>query len=429
MKVIEKIGEGGFGIVEKCELPNGEIAARKTFIVNLKYDPDINDMLRKRFIREVNVLGTLDSNYFTPVLNSDLECDNPWYLMPLAAKNFKLEIVKCKSEGTTPWEGLFAILESLIKLHEAGYCHRDLKPDNVLLFGQIWKLADFGFISAPEDSTTTLMSSHLTGAGTLLYMAPEQEQKLGNATHLSDIYSFGCILHDCFGNSPRLPFQRHTVPGKFNGIVQKCTELLPEDRFESVTDLKDAIESILNLSNYKSPGLLAQEWINKFQPQNSPSNNTVRNFFYFIMDTQNAAAVNLIFSAFNTTIFDSILRSGGTTANEIAKLYCKWSDRSFSFDECNKIADNLYWIYNNFDVNIKALATIATAILGSRHSRWYVMKKVAKMCDNQIDEDLCDEIIGLVVVDKHLRIYLRDCIKFDHGEDVCHPKIAKYLSI
>jgi serine/threonine protein kinase len=214
MNIIRQIAHGGFGVVEEVELESGERRARKTFApradVLAAGDPD---KLRSRFIREVRVQEALPQGSFVPILDFDLECPVPWYLMPLADKNFKEEIDEARRAGTIPKAGIADILNGLEELHALGYVHRDLKPENVLLHAGAWKLCDFGLVMLPPTDNSSRLTSSASTWGTWEYWSPEQAGGMRDVTAATDIYAFGCILHDIFDGSRRIPLQQHSCTG------------------------------------------------------------------------------------------------------------------------------------------------------------------------------------------------------------------------
>jgi serine/threonine protein kinase len=211
MQILGNISRGGFGRVEKIKTRDGDIVARKVFdpLPDIVAAADISK-LKKRFRREVRVQSSLSGDYFIPVLDSDLESENPSFIMPLAEKNFWEEIQDSRSKNKIPLESLADILNALEELHSLGYVHRDLKPQNILFQAGRWKLSDFGLV-LPVTGATTKLTSLDSAWGTAGYCAPEQAEDFRNSTPSVDIYAFGCILHDLYGSSPRVPYQKYTL--------------------------------------------------------------------------------------------------------------------------------------------------------------------------------------------------------------------------
>src|ERR1700690_3872355 len=94
MKVLRLIDRGGFGRVEEVQITNRKRAARKVFDPQMALTPEDLAKLLLRFKREVKVQEQLPSHIALSVLRKDLKAPQPWYLMPLAEKNYRQQIAE-----------------------------------------------------------------------------------------------------------------------------------------------------------------------------------------------------------------------------------------------------------------------------------------------------------------------------------------------
>jgi Tol biopolymer transport system component len=166
------------------------------------------------------------------------------------------------------------ICDALAAAHRKGIIHRDLKPANILVTRTGIKLLDFGLAKlgaagtgqavAPAGDATFTMA--LTGkneiVGTLYYMSPEQLQASDRDIDArSDIFSFGVVLYELLtgkrafeGSSPAsviaaimerpAPSIGEVAPPSLDRVLQTCLAKDPDDRWQSVRDLKRELEWI-----------------------------------------------------------------------------------------------------------------------------------------------------------------------------------------
>jgi serine/threonine protein kinase len=131
-----------------------------------------------------------------------------------------------------------------------GVVHRDIKPENILLdrHGRV-KIADFG-LAKLVGPTQPAERITVTGKamGTPHYMAPEQWEKPLDVDHRADIYSLGVVLYEMLtGELPvgrfAPPSQKAGVDVRLDSVVLRAIEKQPEERFQKMSEMKDAVEA------------------------------------------------------------------------------------------------------------------------------------------------------------------------------------------
>lgn len=180
-------------------------------------------------------------------------------------KGHKLSDELCESGFKSPrtFEEIYnlfiQILDGVEYIHSKNICHGDIKPQNILTDGKIAKITDFGTSKLIED----LFIKTIDGGGTWAYMAPEVAGS--NQRYLnSDIYALGVLLYKFLtGRTPHetanqlinnVPYPK---PREINENISIAVELVilkllkrdPSERYQSVSEVKKDLKSILNENN------------------------------------------------------------------------------------------------------------------------------------------------------------------------------------
>jgi eukaryotic-like serine/threonine-protein kinase len=252
-KILEKLGQGGMGVVHKA------FDSKLERTVAIKFLPvhiGSNQDDKQRFKNEAKAASSLDHSNICTVYAIDETDEGSLYIVMAYYEGTSLGALI--EQGPLPISDLLnyctQAASGLQKAHGSGIVHRDLKPDNLLITseGQV-KIIDFGLAKAANQS---LLTKSGTTLGTAPYMSPEQAQGL-NVDHRTDIWSLGVVLYEMI--TGQRPFKseyesalvysilnetpepvtavRTGVPMDLERIVNKCLEKDPNDRYQHVDEL------------------------------------------------------------------------------------------------------------------------------------------------------------------------------------------------
>jgi serine/threonine protein kinase len=272
-QLVEKIGEGGMGVVWKAL----DTTLNRDVAIKILPAGFINDAERlARFEREAQLLASLNHPNIAGIYGLHEAEDLRFLAMELVEGE---DLAERLTRGVPPIEESLEIArqiaEALEVAHESGIIHRDLKPANVRITpdGKA-KVLDFGLakgLEAPASGGDSAASPTITSLGTVAgvilgtaaYMSPEQARGQV-ADRRADVWSFGALLYEMLGGSR--PFEGDTIsdtlaavlraepdwarfqsrtPAAVQRLVKRCLLKDPRRRLQSIGEARARIEDVI----------------------------------------------------------------------------------------------------------------------------------------------------------------------------------------
>lgn len=283
-RIQSQLDEGGMGLVYQAEhVRLKRPVAVKVMASHLSQDPNAV----ARFTREAEIISQIHHPHVVQVIDFDRTEDGRLYLVMELLKGRPLDAVMSRHRQLAVGPAVRVAVQTagaLSAAHQAGIVHRDLKPANIFLVDTgselFVKLLDFG-ISKRAEAETRQGQRKLTGEfdilGTPEYMAPEQALgKTAEVDARGDQYAVAVILYEML--TGRVPFTasdvmellqrvirdvpvppselRDDLPTELDAVILRALAKSPEDRYPTIADFADAIESAVTESlRTSSPNL------------------------------------------------------------------------------------------------------------------------------------------------------------------------------
>src|SRR6516225_2885580 len=250
-KLLQKIGEGGMGVVYMAE--QEEPVRRRVALKIIKLGMDTK-LVVARFEAERQALALMDHPNIARVLDGGAtETGRPYFVMELVQGVPITEFCDKNQLSVEQRLKLFIpVCQAIQSAHQKGLIHRDLKPTNILVTlnpdgSGFPKVIDFGVAKATDQKLTekTLFTAHGMMVGTPAYMSPEQaEMSRLDVDTRADIYSLGALLYELLTGSPPFPEQRLRSAG-YNEMQRMILEERPMKPSTRLSTLQGEQRSIV----------------------------------------------------------------------------------------------------------------------------------------------------------------------------------------
>lgn len=241
----DKLGEGGFGIVYSALSPTSKqeyavkrnLTEKNTSFIGSPREIDILNRLREHpfivRIEKVYFNNPFENNCFSPLignLRDSQRDDTIHFIFGKATSDLYTYIYKSPTINFSQIKSfMMQLLLGLEYMHSQKIIHRDLKPHNILVFGDVIKICDFG-MAKPY----TYQGIQTPNVVTSWYRAPEILLGYPHYDYKSDIWSMGCVLFEMIARKPFITTKGDNSDDVLSDILGALSKELPMRKFREL---------------------------------------------------------------------------------------------------------------------------------------------------------------------------------------------------
>lgn len=422
-----QIGDkGGFGEVYKCKKIVNGIKGSKSLAMKILKKDDFESV--ERFKKEVRILEKLNHPRIVKVLDSNLEDDELFYIMPIYKCSMRDRLSQINEDYHKIYDVFNAIFDGVEYLHNEGIYHRDLKPENVLINSYTdLVISDLGLGFNSKSASERLTKTGYK-MGSLFYMSPEQMSDSKHIDHRTDIYSLGKMIYECITLECEMVADISKVPSGLKYIVSKCLKKNPDERYQNIEDLRIAFNSAMSI-------LIDGKEINDFESvvKKILSTDKYDELVKELVQTLEKSDIYLkqdkIHDMFMKLPLDAIKKIYEENTELTLELLGYFVDcltgQAWPFNYTDSIGLRCKKIYKMIDnIEMKAKLIYCIGKVGIYHNRFYVLDIFKKLLEDVSDDDidLAVAIIGELDNIGRVNIY-----KLSMNLNKLNPIIGKWL--
>jgi pimeloyl-ACP methyl ester carboxylesterase len=216
-----------------------------------------------RFLGEIRLTARLHHPHILPLFDSGEVEGTPYYVMPyIEGRSFARHIREAGQLPIGEALGIAGQVASALDFaHASGVVHRDVKPKNILLRGDVAFVADFGIAIGLERAAGPRVTASGMAIGTPTYMSPEQVGALEEVDGRADVYALACTVYEALAGDPpftarfphtvmmrhvrdsvpRLSTARPALPPGVDAVFERGLAKSPADRFTTSGEFVSAL--------------------------------------------------------------------------------------------------------------------------------------------------------------------------------------------
>ncbi|WP_404407761.1 protein kinase domain-containing protein [Jeotgalibacillus malaysiensis] len=377
LEVIDDIGGGGYGKVLKVRDINNE----EVFALKYCTSEDHEDI--RRFNREIRIMEGIKHENVIEILSSNVEHSPPYFTMPIANKSLSNMLTELQGDTDRIIEMMGKISTGIGAIHSSGHTHRDIKPDNILVFedGRV-VVSDLGLAKFNVRESTVLTRSNIY-MGTQGYIPPEFMQSAGtkNADQRGDIFQLGKTFYELLSGLNPIVLNPQSVPVNYWYVIQKATRDDPNERYQSIGQFYDAI---LDAKRASDPSLDINSQIEQLfsvadekLKNNEYDNDNLRKILQLIFSLEDEEDVIAVFNKIPNkllTVYSSNFISEFEPVLEAYSKALALESGGYMFSFAETVSTKMVAVFNaTSSPNLKKLSVVSTLIVSVKLNRYAAM--------------------------------------------------------